>query len=292
MLAGVCFFWYGVQFALKEGTNQCETDSPDSIAHLAFHAVIVLAHYLGRYVYYGEWLPNTYFAKHVRPWYESGFRYLGAAALETGLYLIHPSCHFTRYSARWRRHRDASYALVLLAVCAHVTYLLPIGGDLFEYRPLDFYWPLLSLPASDGCVASLGSCYRTGLIRHPLGCCRGRFAGSRRGSNPGHLPGSQSAPCQLDPGSLAVRGNENWRGTSAQVRTFEVRPRQCGLASRRCQECRRSRFTISNDLRDADNFDHLGRPARSLCTGRPRRTEMISRWKPLRRRMERGCNSL
>ena len=39
-------------------------------------AVLVAAHYLFRYAYYGEWLPNTYYAKHVRPWYESGFRYL------------------------------------------------------------------------------------------------------------------------------------------------------------------------------------------------------------------------
>lgn len=42
---------------------------------------------LFRYAYYGEWLPNTYYAKHVRPWYEMGWIYLRAAALETGLYL-------------------------------------------------------------------------------------------------------------------------------------------------------------------------------------------------------------
>ena len=27
-----------------------------------------------------------------------------------------------------------------------MAYLLPIGGDHFEYRPLDFYWPLLAVP--------------------------------------------------------------------------------------------------------------------------------------------------
>jgi len=123
--------------------------------------VIVLAHYLGRYAYYGEWLPNTYYAKRVRPWYESGFRYLGAAALETGLYLILPLAFYSLLH-RWRRHTDASYALAVLGVCVHMAYLLPIGGDLFEYRPLDFYWPLLSLPAAQG-LSLLGS-KLTGLL--------------------------------------------------------------------------------------------------------------------------------
>lgn len=34
---------------------------------------LVGAQFLFRYGYYGEWLPNTYYAKHVRPWYESGW---------------------------------------------------------------------------------------------------------------------------------------------------------------------------------------------------------------------------
>ena len=39
-------------------------------------SVLIGGHFLARYRYYGEWLPNTYYAKHVGPWYESGFRYL------------------------------------------------------------------------------------------------------------------------------------------------------------------------------------------------------------------------
>ena len=38
----------------------------------------------------------------------------------------------------------------------HLYYLLRIGGDHFEYRPLDFYWPLLALPAAEG-IAHLGA---------------------------------------------------------------------------------------------------------------------------------------
>ena len=107
--------------------------------------VLVAAHFLFRYAYYGEWLPNTYYAKHVRPWYESGFRYLTAAALETGLYILLPLALLAlrtrwRMASRWHVRAGA-------ALCRrHMAYLLPIGGDHFEYRPLDFYWPLLASP--------------------------------------------------------------------------------------------------------------------------------------------------
>ena len=63
---------------------------------------MVTAHFLWRYGYYGEWLPNTYYAKHIRPWYESGFRYLWAAALETGLYLLLPLT-VVALRERWRQ---------------------------------------------------------------------------------------------------------------------------------------------------------------------------------------------
>ena len=112
-------------------------------------AVLVGGHFLARHSYYGEWLPNTYYAKHVGPWYESGFRYLWAAGIETGLYLLIPLT-YVALRTRWREHRDGLYALVLLCVGTHLAYLLQIGGDHFEYRPLDFYWPLLAVPAAEG----------------------------------------------------------------------------------------------------------------------------------------------
>ncbi len=111
--------------------------------------VLIGGHFLARYRYYGEWLPNTYYAKHVGPWYESGFRYLSAAAIETGLYLLIPLA-YVALRARWREHRDGLYALVLLVVGTHMAYLFEIGGDLYEYRPMDFYWPLLAVPAAGG----------------------------------------------------------------------------------------------------------------------------------------------
>ena len=148
LLAACCFGWFAVQRLVRERKISAPLIR-DMILLVAPFAALVAAHYLFRYAYYGEWLPNTYYAKHVRPWYESGFRYLWAAALETGLYILLPLA-FLALRSRWQMHRDVIYALALLCVAAHMAYLLPIGGDHFEYRPLDFYWPLLAVPAAEG----------------------------------------------------------------------------------------------------------------------------------------------
>ncbi len=118
-------------------------------------ALVVAGHYLWRYAYYGEWLPNTYYAKYVSPWYDAGFRYLAQAGIETGLYLLLPLT-LVAGIVRWKRCRDGTYAVILLMIGVHMTYLARIGGDHFEYRPLDFYWPLLAVAAAVGLV-SLGS---------------------------------------------------------------------------------------------------------------------------------------
>ena len=63
-----------------------------------------------------------------------------------------------------------------------MAYLFRIGGDHFEYRPLDFYWPTLAVPVSAGiiccsrqCVQGLDSCF--GKSRMSLGgCIAGIFA--------------------------------------------------------------------------------------------------------------------
>ena len=164
LLAACCFGWFAVQRMVTDGRDRSRL-ARDMMYLVAPFVVLVSAHFLFRYAYYGEWLPNTYYAKHVRPWYESGFRYLWAAALETGLYLLLPLT-FLALRTRWRMYQDGTYALALLCVAVHMAYLLPIGGDHFEYRPLDFYWPLLALPAAEG-IAHLGSRVSAGLRRLP-----------------------------------------------------------------------------------------------------------------------------
>lgn len=103
---------------------------------------IVVAHFLFRYWYYDEWLPNTYYAKHVREWYEAGFDYFTCVTVETGLYLLLPFA-IVGAIGRLRKKNDLGGFLYLAMIALHIAYLMRVGGDHFEYRPLDFYWPLL-----------------------------------------------------------------------------------------------------------------------------------------------------
>ena len=152
LIAACCFGWFALQRMVETGRLRPDWRLVRELAYLvAPFVVLVAAHFLFRYAYYGEWLPNTYYAKHIRPWYEAGFRYLWAATLETGLYLLLPLA-FVALRARWKTQRDLAYALPLLCIIPHMAYIMRIGGDHFEYRPLDFYWPLLAVPAAVGIV--------------------------------------------------------------------------------------------------------------------------------------------
>ncbi len=179
LIAAICFGWFvgqqrltdrrpvenrpgltvaGIVWRLVKGLNWRE------IAYLvAPFAVLIAGHFLFRYAYYGEWLPNTYYAKFVRPWWESGVRYYAAAALETGLYLLLPLSIAGAWR-HWRRNGDSLYILPLLLIGLHALYVMRVGGDYFEWRPLDFYWPLLAAPAAVG-IIGLGEKLATGLRR-------------------------------------------------------------------------------------------------------------------------------
>ena len=153
LFAVCCFAWYVVQRRVDTGQwGKCWRDAACLVIPFV---VLVAGHYLFRYSYYGEWLPNTYYAKYVRPWYDMGLRYLWAAVLETGLYLLLPLAVISLIK-RWRERRCLTYALLLLCIVSHAAYIARIGGDHFEYRPLDFYWPLLAVPAAEG-IIHLGS---------------------------------------------------------------------------------------------------------------------------------------
>ena len=75
--------------------------------------------------------------------------------MDTGLYLLAPLALFA-LRARWRSQRDIAYALPLLCIFVHMFGVMRVGGDHFEYRPLDFYWPALSVPVS-AAILDLGS---------------------------------------------------------------------------------------------------------------------------------------
>jgi hypothetical protein len=117
-----------------------------------------------RLAYYGDWLPNTYYAKvgGQLSW-GRGLRYLAAFALEYGAFLWIPALLSALF---WHRREKTSHVplLIAAAVLPHALYVAAIGGDHFEYRPLDFYLPLIFVLLADGLHAWAASGSRTWMV--------------------------------------------------------------------------------------------------------------------------------
>ena len=121
--------------------------------------VAVAAHLAWRKATYGEWLPNTYYAKVTTAWPEAGLRYLACFVVEQGAWI------WALVLGGWAvaalaRGAGAALRLALArapacaavgAVLFHVGYYcLRVGGDPFEYRVLSYLIPL-------GAVATLAA---------------------------------------------------------------------------------------------------------------------------------------
>jgi arabinofuranosyltransferase len=156
----------------------------------------VAAHLLWRRATYGEWLPNTYYAKVVTPWPESGWRFLASFVVENGVWvwLALVLIALAATIRRGRRGRRGGTRLPLAApalpvgspvsspvgspvasrqawrparaiapavVLAHVGYyVLIVGGDHFEYRVFSYLIPLLFVSAvalADACGFGRGA---------------------------------------------------------------------------------------------------------------------------------------
>ncbi|MCI0329328.1 MAG: hypothetical protein L0196_00010 [candidate division Zixibacteria bacterium] len=119
--------------------------------------IAVPVHLFWRKSFYGEWLPNTFYAKVVAPWPEAGLRYFASFILEYALWiwffllgiLVYTRIKkFTksRQQETFRSKEDghipfhgwpqSAFSLIAISVLAFHTgyYTLVIGGDHFEYR--------------------------------------------------------------------------------------------------------------------------------------------------------------
>lgn len=113
-------------------------------------AALVAAHLAFRLAYYGDWVPNTFYAKvGSRHSFGAGARYLALFALEYGAVLWIPGL-VAGTMALVRERKPFLPILAAAAIVPHGLYLAAIGGDHFEFRPLDFYWPLLFLLIGEG----------------------------------------------------------------------------------------------------------------------------------------------
>lgn len=99
---------------------------------------IVGGHEAFRLAYYGEWLPNTFYAKVSGAWFEQAVRYFALFHREYGAFWFLPLL----VPAVWSK--DAFVERVFLVVVGlYAAYLLYIGGDRFEFRFLVILSPFL-----------------------------------------------------------------------------------------------------------------------------------------------------
>jgi arabinofuranosyltransferase len=123
------------------------------LALAASPLLLIPAHLFWRRAFYGEWLPNTYYAKTIagRIWIESGARYFLSFVIEYSLWvwlillLVAIVVGVKRLRA-WR-HLDQAVLVKLVvgvALLAHfLYYTVVIGGDHFEYRVYSHLIPLI-----------------------------------------------------------------------------------------------------------------------------------------------------
>ncbi len=140
----------------------------------------VVAHVAWRRAFYGQWLPNTYYAKVAAPWPAAGARYLLSFVLEYAVWawIALAVAVAVRHRAALREparivaalreaaaRRGSLGAVTVPATLAAYTayYVLVVGGDHFEYRVLSvlvlplwlsFVWLLGRLDASPRAAAA------------------------------------------------------------------------------------------------------------------------------------------
>ncbi|RKZ18780.1 hypothetical protein DRQ50_03445 [bacterium] len=117
---------------------------------VALPLAVPVAHLIWRRGFYGEWLPNTFYAKVPGLWPAAGLRYLWSFVLEYGLWfgaalvvwaLLRSRRNLTADALRPWRWSPISWAVA--TVLAHAGfYVIVVGGDHFEYRVFSQLVPL------------------------------------------------------------------------------------------------------------------------------------------------------
>jgi hypothetical protein len=103
-----------------------------------------------RLAYYRQWVPNTYFAKvGGRMEWGAGLEYVGAFVLEYAAFLWIPLA-IAGGARAWRTGARPLAGLAAAVVLPHLVYLIAIGGDHFEYRPLGLMFPFAALLVAEG----------------------------------------------------------------------------------------------------------------------------------------------
>jgi hypothetical protein len=118
------------------------------LRQLAWYAapfvLVYVPYYLARWMYYGDFFPNTYYAKSGGDaYFRQGAIYLGASGLAAGLWAVLPLAIVGLVQLR----RTIAGAFALVAVPLYLGYVAKIGGDYMLGRLLCAALPLVFLGA-------------------------------------------------------------------------------------------------------------------------------------------------
>lgn len=145
-----------------------EVAAPYALSALPYALVL-----LWRHEYYGDWVPNTYYAKSADlPYWRQGERYALTFVFGTHLWLTVPLGLF----ALWTALRDAALRalglFVGLAVPLHILYVMRVGGDFMYGRFFIVLLPIWMLLLTVG-VARLEGRWRFAALALTLLTTRG-----------------------------------------------------------------------------------------------------------------------
>ncbi len=102
------------------------------------YAIIIGAFFLWRRLYFGYWLPNTFYAKVAGLWFEQGLAYLRVFASEYRIIMVAAPILILLLTRRRPEHW-----LLAAIITAQALYIAAIGGDRFEFRFLVVVLPLI-----------------------------------------------------------------------------------------------------------------------------------------------------
>jgi hypothetical protein len=114
--------------------------------------LLFLPYYAARYAYYGDFFPNTFYAKSGgSQYFRQGFVYLGLSGLVAGLYAVIPLAIYGVVLGR----KTVFARFVMVGVPLYLVYVAKIGGDFMLGRLLCSVMPPLFVAAELGVRALL-----------------------------------------------------------------------------------------------------------------------------------------
>ncbi len=114
----------------------------DFIRWFAPFLAVATSHLIFRLIYFGDPLPNTFYAKVGQPQFSWGGKYLLAFVLEYQVWLLAPLLALGLVGSDEISRGLRRTALIFVPYIGWLTY---IGGDHFEFRMLDLLLPFLAL---------------------------------------------------------------------------------------------------------------------------------------------------